>query len=158
MKKFAASIPRKMYWSDKVPNMNRCPRCQAELENEYHIYVFAARSKRDFETFIHGTDHGAFCPQCPILVLDNDGFRQTMQQIANTTDWIKSHKLSIAVLGIVDMDAVPEEKHKQQLGTDDNPIPLVRFIDHIEGEERRAEIKRKGNRLSGNQRRRRNRI
>ncbi len=31
------------------------------------------------------------------------------------------------VLGVIDLDAIPEEKRHLPLGDDDNPIPLVRF-------------------------------
>jgi hypothetical protein len=33
----------------------------------------------------------------------------------------------LAVMGIVDLDAVPEDKHDVPLGEEDNPIPLVEF-------------------------------
>jgi len=32
-----------------------------------------------------------------------------------------------ALLGIVDLDAIPEDKRDLPLGDDDNPIPLVEF-------------------------------
>jgi hypothetical protein len=157
MKKFDPSIPRKRYWSDSVPNKLRCPRCKSLLEKEYQSYLLTVQSYVDYETFISGNDYGSFCPQCPIVVLDIQGIKQTIQQVFDRTDWIKSTKLSFEVLGILDLDAVPKEKFDQTLGTDDNPYPLVSFLDQIEGNEG-GQIPRKGKRLSGNQRRRQNRV
>jgi len=31
-KKFDASIPRKMFWSNKIPNSKLCPDCNAKIK------------------------------------------------------------------------------------------------------------------------------
>jgi hypothetical protein len=157
MKIFDPSVPRKMYWSNKIPNKLRCPHCKSKLEKEYQSYLLTTRSQGEYETFISGNDYGTFCSQCPIVVLDFEGINQIIQQVFDRTDWIKSPKLSFAVLGMLDLDAVPEEKRDQSFGTDDNPYPLVSFLDHLEGNEG-GQIPRKGKRLSGNKRRRQNRV
>ena len=39
----------------------------------------------------------------------------------------KGTSLEYAVMGMVDLDAVPEEKKDIPFGGDDNPIPLIKF-------------------------------
>ena len=81
MKKFDASIPRKMFWSDKLVNRKKCPLCHSALENEYHTYGMAVVSGRETTTLITGNDAGSFCPVCPVVVLDRKGFEQVMEDI-----------------------------------------------------------------------------
>jgi len=38
-----------------------------------------------------------------------------------------------AILGLVDLDAIPEEKEYLPLGSDENPIPLVEFTNICSG-------------------------
>jgi hypothetical protein len=128
MKKFDASIPRRMFWSDELPNRNLCPLCHSRLESEYHTYLMAVRSKGGQESFMTGNKYGAFCSQCPVVVLDKDGFAKTVAETAGMAGLGRSQSGQFAVLGIVDFDAVPEEKAHLPLGDDDNPIPLVAFI------------------------------
>ncbi len=48
-----------------------------------------------------------------------------------------------AVLGIVNMDAVPENERDVPLGDDDNPIPLVEFTNFRPARSDRARKKHK---------------
>ena len=155
MKKFDASIPRKMFWSEKLVNKKKCPLCHSTLENEYHTYAMAVRSGGEITTFIIGNDHGSFCLECPVAVLERKGFEQAVETMAEERpEWGISGAVSFIVIGIVNMDAVPEDKRHLPLGDDDNPIPLVEFLHEIDTASR-SEGQHKGKRLSGNQRRRR---
>lgn len=87
MKKFDASIRRKMFWSDKLVNKKKCPLCHSTLENEYHTYVMVTRSGGETTPFISGNDHGAFCPECPVVVLDRKGFGTTITAMSERQDW-----------------------------------------------------------------------
>lgn len=155
MKKVDVSIPRRMFWSDKLVNKKRCPLCHSTLENEYHTYVMATRSGGETTPFMAGNDYGAFCPECHVVVLDRKGFERTIEAMAEKPDWEISGTMQFTVMGIVDMDAIPENKHHLPLGHDDNPIPLVEFLRETEIANRSREGRPKGKRLSGNQRRRR---
>jgi hypothetical protein len=130
-KKFDSSIPRRMYFSTDLPNSRRCPRCDSKLKKEYQTYMVAVRDKGEFETLITGNDGGSFCPQCPVVVLDYEVFGK----IASVGRDRGARAMELAVIGIVNLDAVPEEKRNLVLGGDDNPIPLVQFI-HDSDEER----------------------
>jgi hypothetical protein len=149
------SIPRRMFWSDKVVNKRKCPLCHSMLENEYQTYVMVTRSGGEATPFITGNDNGFFCPECPVVVLDRKGFERTVEGLAERPDWGISGAVRFGVLGIVDMDAIPEEKKHLPLGSDDNPIAVVEFLHETDTANRSAEGTQKGKRLSGNQRRRR---
>src|SRR5262245_10479634 len=155
MKKFDASVPRRMFWSDKLVNKKKCPLCHSRLENEYHHYIMAIQSGKEITTLATGNDSGAFCSECPVVVLDRKGFELVTERIVKESpDWEISGGVSFVVIGIVNMDAVPEDKRHLPLGGDDNPIPLVEFLREIDTASK-SEALHKGKRLSGNQRRRR---
>ncbi len=154
MKKFDASVPRKMFWSDKIPNKLRCPLCRSKLEKESSTYLVAMRLDGEFESFIMGNDFGSFCTQCPVVVLDRDGFGE---QLAKTLEDESSGgplTFAFTVVGIIDLEAIPDDKKDVPIGDDDNPIPLVEFVETIDRPEQGGEGQPAGKRLSGNQRRR----
>jgi hypothetical protein len=155
MKKFDASVPRRMFWSDKLVNKKKCPLCHSTLENDYHTYMMVTRSGGETTPFIVGGDDGAFCPECPVVVLDRKGFERYIEAMVKKPDWGISGAVQFAVLGIVDIDAIPEDKHHIPVGEDDNPIPLVQFLSETDMPNKGGGRQHKGKRLSGNQRRRR---
>jgi hypothetical protein len=139
MKRFDPGIPRKMYWSDEISEELRCPSCRAELEKEHHTYLLVLRSRGDYHPFVMGNEAGAFCPNCPIVVLDREALNPTLEQTIGMTRSRASGRLEYTVLGIINMNAIPKEKAHLPLGGDDNPLPLVRFIDSSEpGQAKRA--------------------
>ena len=122
VKKFPASVPRKMFWSTESGGKSRCPECWTRLKNEYHTYMFAVIEGSDIQPFMIGTDAGYFCAKCPTVVLDYEKFEQLASIAGHGKD-----QLPFTVIGLVDLDAVPEEKAGISVGDDDNPIPLVQF-------------------------------
>jgi hypothetical protein len=144
-----------MFWSDKLVNKKKCPLCHSTLENEYHQYIMAIQSGKETTTLATGNDFGAFCPECPVVVLDRKGFERVIgEMVKESPDLEISGGVSFFVIGIVNTDAVPEDKRHLPLGGDDNPIPLVEFLHEIDTANR-SESRHGGKRLSGNQRRRR---
>ena len=113
-----------MYWSTDLKNSKICPKCNSLLENEYQSYLLFVKTKKDVEPFIVGSEGGYFCPNCPIVVLDKDNFGE----MASVAQDAQSFKFTVA--GIVDFDAIPEDKKSKPLGDDDNPIPLVSFMNY----------------------------
>jgi hypothetical protein len=156
MKKFDAAIPRRMFWSDSLVNKKKCPLCHSTLENEYHHYIMVIQSGKETTALGAANDYGAFCPECPVVVLDKNGFeRLAREDVEKKPDWKMSGELSFIVIGIVNLNAVPEDKRHLPLGGDDNPIPIVKFIREIDAASQGDAPRHKGKRLSGNQRRRR---
>ena len=120
-----------MYWSSDLKNSKRCPVCNSILENEYKSYLLAIETKKNAEPFIVGNDAGSFCSNCPVVVLDADKFSEMVsgaQDVRGGLTFLRrgAPKLRFFVLGIVDLDAVPEDK-KSEPFDDDNPIPIVEF-------------------------------
>ena len=132
MKKFDPSIQRQMFWSNAVGGKTYCPRCLSRLENENQVFMMAIRESHDAKPFVVGNDAGYFCPQCPTIILDGDTFAEFARgSVDRDTD------AEFSVLGLVDLEAVPEEKRSVPLGGDDNPIPFVKFTNLSEGKPQR---------------------
>ncbi len=120
--KFPASLPRKMYWSDEIGSHACCPDCGAPLESEHHTYMMVTRRKGSVDSYMVGNDAGHFCCTCAVAVLDREEFERFVTLAARTTDGV-----DYIMLGIVDLDAIPEDKRNLPFDDDTNPIPLVPF-------------------------------
>jgi hypothetical protein len=116
-----------MYFShDFKTGTSQCPQCGAALEPEYHTYLFGVGNEEGgMDEFVVGNDYGHFCPSCPVVVLDFEGFLQ----VGHTCLGYKPAELAFAVIGMVDLDAVPKDKRHLPFDDEDNPIPLVPFLD-----------------------------
>jgi hypothetical protein len=119
--KIDPSVPRRLYWSHDLASATHCPKCGAALVQDFQTYAVAIEEGKQLNSFALGTDSGHFCPQCPVAVLDADGFRELIR-----AEGIDAQRF--IVIGLVDLDAVPEEKADLPLGDDDNPLPVVEFI------------------------------
>jgi hypothetical protein len=86
--------------------------------------VSTRRGRRIADSFMIGSDFGWFCDNCPAIVINTDQVNEMLRHRLSHWDIGKE----IAVLGIVNLDAVTDDKRDIPLGDDDNPIPLVEFI------------------------------
>jgi hypothetical protein len=75
------------------------------------------------DTFLISSDFGWFCQNCPTVVINPAQVGEMLS--FSRPDWDTGD--AFAVLGLVDLDAVPKDKEHLPLGHDDNPIPLVEF-------------------------------
>jgi hypothetical protein len=120
--KHSAAIPRRLYWSSELDDPACCPECKRLLEPEFHSYMIAIRHKRNIEPFVTGNDGGWFCGNCPIVVLDHGCFSEA------AAIWARTGKdVQFLALGIVNLEAVPQDKRSIPFDDDTNPIPLVEF-------------------------------
>ena len=127
MKRFPASIPRSMYWSNDIGGTSRCPQCGGPLTGEQHTYVLSIREGDETMMSLAGNDGGHFCEVCPTVVLDSEVFaRFAMLGLGRASAG------ELTVPGIVDLSAIPEDKKSIPLGEDDNPIPLVEFSNYAD--------------------------
>jgi hypothetical protein len=122
MKRFSASEPRKMFWSRDVGGHTSCPECGGPLANEHHTYVMATRRRGQIDRFLVGNDGGHFCSACATVVLDSTEFAEAAAAALGPT-----RGAEFAILGLVNLEAVPKEKSRVPLGADGNPVPLVGF-------------------------------
>ena len=125
-KKFDASISRWRYWSHEISSPKKCPKCSITLEEEFHTYMLLVKEGSEVASFMAGNDGGWFCPNCPVVVLDHDKFAN-MAMIGGET---QSGLFMVA--GIVNLEAIPEDKRHLPIGDEDNPIPLVEFLNDKE--------------------------
>ena len=120
--KFPASLPRKMYWSEEVVGVASCPDCGGKLESEQHAYLMATRWKNENFFNIAGSSSGYFCGECPVVVLKSEEFDELAANSMPESDGVR-----YTVLGMIDFDAVPEEKRHLPFGENNEP-PLVQFL------------------------------
>jgi len=78
---------------------------------------------------------GWFCAQCPTVIINLEEVRAFLTHgiIHGTVGE------EFVVVGIVDLDAIPEDKEHLPLGHKDNPLPLVAFTDVTEEKEVKGE-------------------
>lgn len=121
MEKFDISEPRWRYWVKKEKAGMRCPRCGGSVEKKHHSYVLLIKKSNEIDSLICGTDGGLFCVDCPSVVLLREKFEDMIALSG------EGGNFSYMVPGIIDLEAIPEEKRRMELGSDENPIPLVEF-------------------------------
>lgn len=118
------TLPRECFYIPFEGNPGPCPRCGGPLYQSYQVYYVATRRGRQLaDSFILGGDFGWFCTQCPTVVINPADVSAHLQH--GLPHWDIGDKFLVA--GIVDLDAVPEDKEDIPLGEEDNPIPLVEF-------------------------------
>ncbi len=117
-------IPRDCFIQDFTGAPGQCPRCDSPLTQQFATYLIATRrGKQATDSFIMSSDFGWYCEKCPTVVINarlvDDMLGSGLAHWKTGNEW--------AVLGTVDLDAVPPNKRDVLLGEDDNPIPLVEF-------------------------------
>jgi len=119
-----ASIPRECIYQEFEGQPGPCPRCGGPLQSHSATYVVITRRGEEItDDFIIGNDMGWFCARCPTVVINPEEVKEFLAH--GLPKWDTGAEF--AVVGIVDLDAIPEEKQDLPLGGDDNPIPLVEF-------------------------------
>ena len=118
------AIPRECVYREFEEHPGPCPRCGGPLQSQHATYLVATRrGKRRTDSFFIGNDKGWFCARCPTVVINPEDVSEFLQ--FSLPKW--DIGTEFGVVGIVDLDAIPEEKRDLVLGGDDNPIPLVKF-------------------------------
>ncbi len=115
-------IPRKKYIQTKA-EIGNCPDCQKPLVKEVCVVLLYGKSEIDEAEFMSNAAGSHFCHNCPVVVFEKETVEKAL------TLGLKANKsFNYAILGLVDLDAVPEEKRHLELGAEDNPIPIVHFL------------------------------
>jgi hypothetical protein len=118
------TIERKAIYKTFTGNPGSCPQCGGKLQNSYQSYMVATRTNGKMaDSFMIGGDYGWFCASCPTVVLDKKELGKMLS--FSMPGWKVGNE--IIVLGLVNLDAVPEKNKHLRLGEPGNPIPLVRF-------------------------------
>lgn len=118
------TIPRECVYQQFKGEPGPCPRCGGPLQQSTQTYLIATRrGKKITDSFLVGNDMGWFCTRCPTVVINPEEPSDMLQH--GLPHWDSGNEF--IVLGVIDLDAIPEEKQHLPLGDDDNPIPLVQF-------------------------------
>jgi hypothetical protein len=118
------TIPRECIYQEFEGQPGPCPRCGGPLQQSSQTYlVVTQRGKEVTDSFMIGGDIGWFCARCPTVVINPEEVNKFFTH--PLPHWDIGEEFALA--GIVDLDAVPEEKRDLPLGDGDNPIPLVEF-------------------------------
>jgi len=118
------TIPRECIYQQFKGEPGPCPRCGGPLQESHQTYLIATRrGKKIANSFIVGNDMGWFCMRCPTVVMNPEQLSDIL--LHGLPRWDVGNEF--IVLGVIDLDAIPEEKSHLPLGDDDNPIPLVEF-------------------------------
>ena len=118
------SVPRMCIYQEFEKEPGPCPRCGGALHQEHQLYAIATRRGRQMtDTFMISGDFGWYCEDCLTVVINPEKVGEMLS--FSKPGWDTGE--AFAVLGLVDLSAVPEEKSHLPLGDEDNPIPLVEF-------------------------------
>lgn len=122
------TIPRECIYKEFENDPGPCPRCGGPLHQISQTYLVATRRGRTVtDSFLVATDFGWFCAACPTVVIDPADVQNFLS--FGKPDWDTGSEF--AVLGVVDLAAIPPEKAHLALGDDNNPIPLVQFTNVV---------------------------
>jgi len=75
-RRFDPTIPRRAYWRGATAVPTRCPECGEALIPDFQSYILAIKKGKEVETYVTGNRDGAFCPACPVVVLDKERFAE----------------------------------------------------------------------------------
>jgi len=120
--KFDLSIPRRRYYSEEC-GLISCPECGLPLIEDNCPIIIAAKSDTDEAEFLSNLTGSHFCNTCPVVVFDSEKIEQAARL------GIKgAANLRYIIAGIVDFNAIPENKRHLEIGIEGNPVPLVHFL------------------------------
>ena len=122
LKNIDLSKSRRRYFRDES-NLTICPECGSDLMEERSSILLSVKSDSDEGVFMTSLSGSHFCYKCPVVVFDYEKVEKAARI------GIRGDKsLSYMVVGIVDLDAIPDDKKYLEIGCDENPIPLVHFL------------------------------
>ncbi len=119
---FDLSKPRRSYYNDEC-DLHTCPECGSALIEENCTILLCAKSSTDEGEFMTNLSGSHFCQQCPVVVFNLDKVEKAAKL------GLKGDKnLRYIIGGIIDLDSIPDDKKNMEIGCDENPVPLVRFL------------------------------
>jgi len=123
-------IQREAVYKDFTRTPGTCPKCGGVLEQTSLPYMVATRTGTRLEdSFLISGDFGWFCQSCPVVVLNQSELRKMMG--FSKPGWEIGSEFT--VLGIMNLDAIPEKKRHLPIDSPGMPNVLVKFR-NLEGE------------------------
>ncbi len=119
------SVNRRRYYS-KHCGLTVCPECHSPLVEKGCTILLTVKSDVEEGEYMTNISGSHFCNNCPVIVFDTE----QVEQAANIA--IRSNEsIRYQIAGVVDLDSIPEEKKHHEIGTDENPVPLVKFLSDL---------------------------
>lgn len=116
------SKPKRRYYNN-TRALTICPECGSDLIEENCTILLSAKSDSDEGKFITNLSGSHFCEKCPVVVFDTGKTEKA------ATLGIRGDKnLRYTIAGIIDLDAIPDNKKHLEIGCDENTVPLVQFL------------------------------
>ena len=136
--------PRRRYYREK-DDVETCPECGTGLKKERCILLISAKSDTDQGEFSSNLPGGHFCKNCPVVVFDTDSviFAAELGLRGNSN-------VKCSVVGLIDLESIPMDKRHLEIGSDDNPVPLVEFLPDLNSGSSSVIKKTRGNSFSAN--------
>jgi hypothetical protein len=119
------AIPRHVFVRDFLDDPGPCPRCGGKLEQASAAVLLLTRRRPLDATQAYvaaGEKLGRFCRRCPSAVLSESVLEERLQAL-----YPGASKASYALIGIIDVDAIPPDQRHLPLNEVD-PLPLREFI------------------------------
>jgi len=117
-------IERQAIYKTFTGNPGPCPRCGGVLEQANLPYMVVTRTgKRLDDSFLISGDFGWYCQSCPAVVLNQAQLYKMMS--FSKPGWKVGQEFS--VMGVMNLDAIPENKRHLPLGSPGMPNVLVKF-------------------------------
>jgi len=123
--KIDLSVPKRQYGSIKA-KLNKCPECGKELIEQQCIVLLHVECATDAGDFFTNSNGARFCTICPVVVFDDELLNK-----AALTSMKNPTKLVYGNMGIVDIESIPVEKRGFEIGSEENPTPLVSFLPEL---------------------------
>ena len=135
-------IQREAVYKDFATTPGLCPKCGGVLEQTALPYMVATRTgSRLDDSFLISGDFGWFCESCPVVVLNQSELRKMMG--FSKSGWAVGSEFT--VLGVMNLDAIPEKQRHLPIGSPEMPNVLVKFR-NLEGEKPVSRKRHKKNR------------
>lgn len=120
--KFDLSIQRRRYYSEDY-GLTSCPECGLPLIEDSCTVIIAVKSDTDEGEFMSNMTGSHFCESCPLVVFDSDKVEEAARLGIRG-----GANVRYLIGGIVDFNAIPQEKRHLEIGIEGNPVPLVHFL------------------------------
>jgi SEC-C motif len=116
------SKPKRKYYNDEY-DLAICPECGSDLVNGSSTILLSVKSDSDEGSFMTNLSGSHFCNKCPVVVFDKDKVEQ-----AAIVGIKGGNNLKYMIAGFIDLDSIPDNKKHLEIGSDENPMPLVQFL------------------------------
>ena len=116
------------YLSDNFDG-EKCPECGENLEVQLCVLkIFEASQNLESDSIVNLAKQSKFCNICPVVVIDNKAIQELIDEGLDGEPVTR-----FSLKGLIDVEAVPKDKRRyDQLGTPENPIPMVPFLPPLE--------------------------